>query len=205
MFVVERLKQTLDNPALFNALQLVIAGRQNITRRLIREGLQLGAGEQLLDVGCGTGEFANVAVGSYLGVDINPKYIEYARQKYGVGANHPEREFKVADVSSIEFAETGQKYPKAMFINSMHHLSDAQNRAVLAGIARVTTQRFVVIDMDAEPDNPVSKFLAQQDRGDFVRPLAQQIELVKPFFEIEHTRTYYSGLTAQTLIVCRAR
>lgn len=205
MAVVERLKQTLDNPALFNAFQLMIAGRQNVTRQLIREGLHLQSGEYLLDVGCGTGEFANVALGSYLGIDINPKYIEYAQQKYGAAAGHPEREFMVADVSSIEFAEGNRHYPKAMFINSMHHLSEAQNKAVLAGVARVVTERFVIVDMDAEPSNPVSKFLAEQDRGEYVRPIAQQIALVEPFFEIEYSRTYYSGLTAQTLIVCRVK
>lgn len=205
MAVVERLKQTLDNPALFNAFQLVIAGKQNGTRQLIREGLQLEASEYLLDVGCGTGEFANVASGPYLGIDINPKYVEYARQKYGAGGGHPEREFKVADVSSVEFAETGKKFPKAMFINSMHHLSDKQNQAVLAGIARVTTGRLVIVDMDAEPANRISRFLAEQDRGEFIRPLAQQLELVKPFFEIEKANTYYAGLTAQTLIICRVK
>ncbi|HEX2910519.1 MAG TPA: methyltransferase domain-containing protein [Chloroflexia bacterium] len=200
--LVTRLKDTLDNPFLFNILQFAIAGRQNITRRLIRDGLQLEPGERLLDVCCGTGEFANVALGPYLGIDINPKYIEYAAGKYGAGGGHPEREFVAEDITGTGFKNRGLTFPKAMLINSMHHLSDEQNQALLAAIASVTTDRFVVIDMDPTPSNPVSRFLAGQDRGEYIRPLKEQIALVEPYFKVEQAYTYYSGLCGQTILVC---
>ncbi len=202
MQVVDKLKESLDNPTLFNLVQFAISGRQNITRRLIREGLQLKAGERLLDVCCGTGEFANVALGPYLGIDINPKYIEYASHKYGVGDGHPEREFLPEDISGTSFLGRGLTFAKAMMINSMHHLTVEQNRAVLAAVAQVTTERFVVVDMDPTPGNPVSKFLAEQDRGDYIRPLAEQVALVEPHFTVEKAYTYYSGLCGQTILVC---
>lgn len=195
----------MDNPVLFNAVQFVIAGTQQKTRQLIRDGLRLTSGERLLDVCCGTGEFADVALGPYLGIDINEKYTEYASKKYGAGANHPEREFLAEDISSLSFKSRGLRFPKAMMINSMHHLTGAQNQAVLAAVAEVTTDRFVVIDMDPTPSNKISKFLAEQDRGEYIRPLAEQVALVEPYFKVEQAYTYYSGLCGQTIIVCSTK
>ncbi len=203
--LVGRLKQSLDNPALFNLVQFAISGTQNVTRRRIREGLRLQPGERLLDVCCGTGEFANVALGDYVGIDINPQYIEYASQKYGAGNGHPERQFVAHDIAGVDFQQDYGTFPKAMLINSMHHLSREENEAVLAGVARVTTGRFVIIDMDPTPGNPLSRFLAEQDRGKYLRPLKEQVALAEKFFEVEKAETYYSGLCGQTMIICRAR
>jgi ubiquinone/menaquinone biosynthesis C-methylase UbiE len=203
--LVQKLKGTLDNPALFNALQFFIAGTQQKTRQFIRDGLQLQAGDRLLDVCCGTGEFANVALGDYLGIDINEKYIGYAAKKYGVGGGHPEREFLAEDITGLSFQKRGLRFAKSMLINSMHHLDEAQNHAVLAAVAGVTTGRFVVVDMDPTPSNKLSKFLAEQDRGEYIRPLEQQVALVEPYFKVEKAYTYYSGLCGQTLIVCSVK
>ncbi len=205
MVVVDKLKESLDNPVLFNLVQFAISGKQNITRRLIREGLHLQTGEALLDVCCGTGEFADVALGPYLGIDINPKYTEYATKKYGVGNGHPEREFLADDITGAEFERRGLKFPKTMMINSMHHLTVEQNESVLAAVARVTTERFVIVDMDPTPSNPISKFLAEQDRGDYIRPLAEQVALAEKHFKVEQAYTYYSGLCGQTILVCSVK
>ncbi len=204
MTVVTKLKETLDNPLLFNLVQFAISGRQNITRRLIREGLDLKPGEALLDVCCGTGEFANVGMGPYLGIDLNPKYIEFATKKYGSGSGHSERDFLCDDITGTEFERRGLTFPKAMMINSMHHLTIEQNERVLAAVARVTKGRFVVVDMDPNPSNPLSKFLADQDRGDYIRPLEEQVALAEKYFKIEKAYKYFSGLCGQTIILCSA-
>ena len=202
---VERLKETLDHPMLFNLVQFAISGRQNKTRQLIRDGLQLQTSERLLDVCCGTGEFANVAMGPYLGIDLNAKYIDYATKQYGAGHGHSEREFLAEDITGTSFVNRGFTFPKSMMINSMHHLSVEQNQAVLAAVASVTTERFVVVDMDPTPSNPLSQFLAEQDRGDFIRPLKEQVDLLEPHFIVENAYTYYSGLCGQTIIICRKK
>ncbi len=205
MVVVDKLKDSLDNPFLFNLVQFAISGTQNKTRRLIREGLRLKPGEALLDVCCGTGEFADVALGPYLGIDINPQYIEYAGRKFGAGNRHPEREFLAEDISGIPFERRDLRFPKAMMINSMHHLNNEQNNTILAAIARVTSERFVIVDMNPTPANPISKFLADQDRGQYLRPLTEQVALAEKYFKIEKAYIYYSGLCGQTIIVCQAK
>ncbi len=204
MQAISKLKKSLDHPVLFNLVQFAVSGRQEKTRRIIRRVLRLRSGEPLLDVCCGTGEFADVARGPYLGIDINPQYVAYAASHYGQGAGHPERSFLADDITNRSFAARGLSFPKAMMINSMHHLSAEENRQVLAAVAQVVTERFVIIDMDPTPGNLVSRFLAGQDRGNYIRPLNEQVALVAAHFRVEAARTYYSGLCGQTLIVCSA-
>jgi ubiquinone/menaquinone biosynthesis C-methylase UbiE len=202
VLVVDKLKATLDHPLLFNLVQLAISGRQLTTRRLLRRSLRLQPGEPLLDVCCGTGTFADVARGPYLGIDLNGEYIDYARRKYGAGSGHPQREFVAADITHAAFAEGERRFPKAMMVNSMHHLTAEENDRVLAAVAQVTTDRFVIVDMDPTPGNPVSRFLAGQDRGAYIRPLREQIALAARHFRVEQAGTFYDGLCGQTIVVC---
>jgi SAM-dependent methyltransferase len=200
--VVEKLKELLDNPHLFNLVQIAVSGRQRHTRQLIAGGLHLQSGEALLDVCCGTGEFADVAGGAYLGIDLNPRFIAYARRTRGAGAGYPERKFIVADITRAITKYRGPVFPKAMMINSMHHLSDEENSCVLEAVARLVGERFVVVDMDPTPGFPISRFLADMDRGKYLRPLSEQRMLLERYFVVEYAGTYYSGLCGQTLLVC---
>ena len=54
----ERLRALLDHPALWNLSQLVISGGQRATKRWARAWLGARDGDRILDVCCGTGEFA---------------------------------------------------------------------------------------------------------------------------------------------------
>ncbi len=203
--VVDKLKELLDNPRLFNLVQVAISGRQQRTRLAITGALHLRSGEALLDVCCGTGEFADVAGGAYLGIDLNPRFIAYARRTRGARAGHPERKFVVADITKAVTEYRGPIFPKAMMINSMHHLSDEENSRVLEAVARLVSKRFVVVDMDPSPGFPISRFLADMDRGNYLRPLSEQRKLLERYFMVEYAGTYYSGLCGQTLLVCRVR
>ena len=54
----ERLLALLDHPALFNLSQLLISGGQRATKRWAKAWLDARPEHRILDVGCGTGEFA---------------------------------------------------------------------------------------------------------------------------------------------------
>jgi 2-polyprenyl-3-methyl-5-hydroxy-6-metoxy-1,4-benzoquinol methylase len=74
----------LERPAVFNRL-MGLLGAAAVRERIVREFLQPTAGARLLDVGCGTGTLLDALPADvvYVGVDINPAYIETARQRYG--------------------------------------------------------------------------------------------------------------------------
>jgi len=201
----DRLAAMLDHPRLFNLVQLVTCGNQSRTRRMIRDGLQIRPGERLLDVCCGTGEFADLAAGPYLGVDINARYVEYAQRRHGVGAGHPECVFLVQDVTREDFGREHGVFPKAMFVNGLHHLDDGRAGAVLAAIARATDGRVVIVDMDPAPGRAVSRWLAGLDRGRHIRPLADQVALAARFFNVEASAAFYSGVWGQAILVCTTR
>ncbi|HEY7864034.1 MAG TPA: class I SAM-dependent methyltransferase, partial [Thermoanaerobaculia bacterium] len=84
----------------------------------------LGSASRVLDVGCGpainTSFFSS---GEYLGLDINPRYISYARRKTG-------REFLVADMT--RWAPQGSERFDFVLVNSFfHHVDDQYARQIL--------------------------------------------------------------------------
>lgn len=71
---------------------------------LVLEYLQPQPGESLLDAGCGTGFFTRTLAagmdGAVVGVDVNPQWVEYARQRDGGRAS-----YQVADARQLPFAD----------------------------------------------------------------------------------------------------
>jgi ubiquinone/menaquinone biosynthesis C-methylase UbiE len=210
----ERLLALLDHPALFNLSQLLISGGQRATKRWAKAWLNARPDQRILDVGCGTGEFAplfqvsNAERGTrndegarYLGVDLNAQYIEYAQNRYG-GAGVA---FEVVDATRMAFA--AQSFDRALFVNCMHHFPDDLNRGILREVARVLQPggRFVLIDMVGDHPGRAQRFFLDHDRGEHLRPLAAQLALVEEFFTIEREDMFDAGFTPQTIIAARPR
>lgn len=151
--------------------------RQDLTRPL-----------RVLEVGCGPGTnaplFANC---DYLGLDLNPRYIEAARQKYW-GC------FEVADATQFDAGESGTF--DCVFMNSLlHHLDDESVRRLFAQLRGVLGPhgRIHVLDL-VLPERPsLSRWLAQADRGDFPRPLSQWRSLFAEAFTVEVCEPYSVG------------
>ena len=206
----ERLLALLDHPALFNLSQLLISGGQRATKRWAKAWLNARPKHRILDVGCGTGEFAplfrstkdevrSTNEGRYLGVDLNAQYIEYARERYG----GPGMAFEVVDATRMSFA--AHSFDRALFVNCMHHFSDELNRGILREVARVLRPggRFVLIDMVGDHSGHAQRFFLDRDRGEYLRSLARQMALVEEFFTIEREATFDAGFTPQTIVAAR--
>lgn len=206
--IYRRLLALLDRPAIFNLSQLLISGGQRSTKRWAADWLDPRPGDWVLDVCCGTGDFAPLYVpsgdqgGRYLGVDLNEHYIEYARRRHGSVLG---RQFEVRDATALSLPAAS--FDKALFANSLHHFPDDLNRQVLGQIARSLRPggRLIVVDLVGDHPGAVQQFFLRRDRGELPRPMAAQRALIAEHFQIDREATFDAGFTPQTIFAATPR
>lgn len=128
---------------------------------------------RVLDVGCGPGTNARHFTDcEYLGIDINPSYIESASARYGP-------RFRVADVTQSGFAGGGGW--DCILVNSLlHHLPDDSVDGMLRRFPAMLAGDGIVhvLDLVLPDRRSVARWLARHDRGQFPRPLGRLQELL---------------------------
>jgi SAM-dependent methyltransferase len=156
----------MEHPAVYRAWQAPfvkskfepIARHNNLTK--IR---------RVLDVGCGPGTNSRQFPPDcdYLGVDINERYIEVARSRYG-------RRFEVADVTKFE-ASPDERFDFILMNSLLHHLDNDGVYHILRQVSRLLGDggHVHVIDLVIQPTPCIARTLAEADRGDFPRPLEE--------------------------------
>jgi SAM-dependent methyltransferase len=161
----QRLDQAFEHPFVFNLYQALVDGGKG---RQIRRFLADVPFRSVVDIGCGTGNWARLAPGPYLGIDTSPAFIAGCRRRY---ADDPRRRFVQGDAATLEF---DRHFDLAMLISVLHHLSDDDVRRLLPWIVR-HARCFFVLDLYPVPWNPISRLLYALDRGDHIRtPEAQR-------------------------------
>ncbi|MCO6459044.1 MAG: class I SAM-dependent methyltransferase [Pirellulaceae bacterium] len=170
-----RLADILDSAGAYRLWQLPFA--RSKFRPIVSRNELLEA-RRVLDVGCGPGTNAPFfAHAAYLGLDLNPRYIQYARQRFG-------RDFQVADVRTY-LPEDGQPYDFILANSLFHHLDDASTRDILSRLGRLLCPagHVHILDLVLPPQPGLARWLARQDRGDHPRPLERWRELFSEHFE----------------------
>jgi ubiquinone/menaquinone biosynthesis C-methylase UbiE len=120
-------------------------------------------GENVLDVGCGTGTLAialnqKVAPGEVHGIDASPQMIEVAKEKSAKAGL--DIDFRVALIEAIPFADNVFDLVTSSLM--LHHLPDDLKRTGLGEIRRVLKPggRFVAIDLAIESHSPLGHLLS---------------------------------------------
>ena len=149
---------------------------------------------RVLDVGCGPGTSTrHFAHADYLGLDFNPRYVEYARRRYG-------RPFAVADVLTYHAPEK----PGFDFIlaNSLfHHIDLGGVHRVLSQLAGSLTEdgHIHILDLVMPEETSLARLLARWDRGDYPRPLAVWEGIFAEHFDPVVVEPYSVGALGATL------
>jgi SAM-dependent methyltransferase len=133
---------------------------------------------RVLDVGCGPGtnsaEFAGL---DYLGVDLNPSYIDHARRRHGA-------HFEVADVRTD--AVPGRGTYDFVLVNSLlHHLDDAAVLSLLADLGGYVSDdgHIHVVELELPERHGIPRALALADRGKHARSLPAWRRLLTRHFD----------------------
>lgn len=172
----------MDHPLMYRVWQAPFA-EQKLAPFLTR--IASSRPRRVLDVGCGPGINARHFLDcEYLGVDINPSYIESAVARYGP-------RFRVADVTQSDFSGGGDW--DCILVNSlMHHLPDVSVDALLSRLPEMVSADGMVhvLDLVLPDHRSVARWLARHDRGRHPRPLLCWKELLTRHLELRSLEEY---------------
>jgi SAM-dependent methyltransferase len=175
------LRSILTHPWAYKTLQTAV-GAGKFRRYFIDHYVRPQPGERILDIGCGPGEIMPYlpAGVEYVGYDISPDYIAFAKERFpGRG------EFYAAPFQESELARH-QPFDTAIVIAVLHHLDDGEARNLLALLKRAVRPggRIITADLVSIPgQNPVAQFMVDWDRGQNVREAARYAALANPIFD----------------------
>jgi SAM-dependent methyltransferase len=174
----------------------------NGNRALREVGAALAAtpAERVLDFGCGCGGFCLVVPGEYVGIDLDPDYVAFARWRWG------DRRRRFAQ-TRLEDLPDDERFDAAIMASALHHLSDPLADEILGRLAGLVRSRLVVLDLDPEAANRLQRVLLDRDRGGYIRPVARQRGLLERHFAIASQRRVVSttGSAVHVLFVCTPR
>jgi trans-aconitate methyltransferase len=153
---------------------------------------------RVLDVGCGTGEFAHLFdPQSYLGVDVSDAYVRFAQRR------KPQHRFECSDMRAWESA--GRTFSLVLVNGILHHLDDTTAREVLGrAVACGAPGSTVLVIEDVELPNAGlgTRLVHRLDEGEHIRSRDVWQELVGGVIPIAESSSYVSGVCPYLLMVC---
>jgi 2-polyprenyl-3-methyl-5-hydroxy-6-metoxy-1,4-benzoquinol methylase len=154
--------------------------------------------ESLLDIGCGVGQYSEITTGKYLGIDLSETYIQYARRL------HPSKDFRCMNVTELR-GEKGS-FQTVLLVDTIHHLSESEVLGLFSEIERIHPERIFFFEPLTQAfGNFVGRFLTALDRGSFIRPKNQLLELIQKKFTIEKKRDVRLMSVEGIGILCRIK
>lgn len=180
--IVRSVDAVLRHPALFDLQQRLSNDYTRVRERFAAD--LAGDGLRILDVGCSTGVCASQVVDmkrhEYVGVDVNPGYIEIARRR------NPDGRFLAMDARHMEFRE--RSFDRVLFVGVLHHMDDALARDILVDVHRVLRDegRVLVAEPLFTKGKPISTLFLTFDRGRHIRDIEGYRTLFGPLRERAH-------------------
>ena len=166
---MELLHALLSTPVLYR-LAMTALGSPRTRQVHVSRYIRPKKGDRILDVGCGVADiFESLPEVSYLGIDMNPLYIESARKNYGHRAN-----FLCKDVTLIKDDEF-EPFDIILATGLLHHLSDSESLTLLRTCRKLLKPagRMITFDGCRLPNqHPIDTWMLNNDRGKYVRTSA---------------------------------
>lgn len=190
----------LGNPFFYNSIRKIIAGDQEKTKAFVKKWLKRSRVRSIVDVGCGTGDFfdRNMDV-PYMGIDINPQYISFAKKKY---KTNRQALFLCVNLLSSGYLK-GKQYDGVIFVSMMHHFSDEDIDKIFNRIKKFKPKVIVIADIIPDPPGVFRKIIVKLDRGSYIRSPEEKLLMLKQYFRVVHSEIIYSRLAVQFGVICK--
>ena len=174
------LKAVLVHAPTYIALQRIV-GADRLRYRCFAQ-LELSPGDAVVDVGCGPAYYLDRLPEQirYHGFDTEPRYIEWARKRWGErGSFH---------LGRFDEEQAAALHPVAavLLLGVLHHLSDTEATDLLGLVAQALSPsgQVVAVDTCVEPEQgKISRWMSTHDRGEYVREPEAFVELARQRFE----------------------
>jgi SAM-dependent methyltransferase len=173
------MRDLLSHVPLYVGLQKAV-GADKLRYRCL-DAAKLQPGEVVIDVGCGPAYYFERLPQplTYHGFDTDQKYIEWAREKWGDrGTFH-------VGVLDREAAQALPAPAALLLLGLLHHLSDEDSSNLLELCAGILSPggRVVSVDTAFVPgQGRLSRWMSENDRGEFVRDPKGFEALAAPYF-----------------------
>lgn len=183
------INQLAANPKIFILLRRILENNFKAQKKVIKNYFAEEDREQILDIGCGTGEFSVFfKPGNYTGIDIETAYIDYAKKHY-------QGKFLIDDATKMFF--TNQAFGRAIIQGVLHHLDDQVCAEIFKQMKRVLklgARILIMEDVISAGDGWLTKKLHSLDKGKNIRTAEQYNNLLRPHFKIIESFKIQSGL-----------
>jgi SAM-dependent methyltransferase len=155
----------------------------------IRAHNDLARVRRVLDVGCGPGTNTSQFLDAdYVGLDINPRYVDSARRRYG-------KDFRVVDVTQYEVSDQ-ERFDFVLVNSFLHHLATPDVERILDHLSALLSDdghvHLLELVLPSQPS--VARQLAKWDRGDYARPLEDWRTIFERSFRTVVFEPYRVGL-----------
>jgi SAM-dependent methyltransferase len=174
----------LRHPRLYTTFQRFIF-RRDTRRILVEDYIQPQQGDRVLDIGCGPASMLSyLGDVNYTGLDLEPKFIKMAHDRYGDRATFIEA--RVQELAK----KIDSEFDIAIANGVLHHLDDGEARELFRATSQLlkTGGRLIAADGVFLPrQNFIARMILSLDRGKSVRTEEGYLALAGPF--LQHVRT----------------
>lgn len=178
--ITNGIRAVLSNPIIYSSFQRLMGARvfwQDFVTTSIKPFLDM----KILDIGCGPADIlAYLPDVEYWGFDVDEKYINYARIKFGKRGTFQCKTLQLSDLAQLP------EFNVVLALGLLHHLDDltAEKITKIAFQALKAGGILLTIDPCFEPSqNLIARYLINHDRGRNVRDRTGYEAIVKSCFQ----------------------
>lgn len=152
---------------------------------------------KILDIGCGSGEISRFFNDlDYIGIDVNPDYIEFARKIY-------KNNFEVMNAQKLRFKKRYFDY--VVIIGVLHHIDDKNCNLILNEIKRVIkdTGKIIIIE-DVNTQSKIDllgNIIRKLDVGEHIRTQKEWLELLSKKINIKKQYRFKSFIPTYEVFI----